>query len=184
MTYLLICCRLLLGVVFLVAVTGKLRGPAAFTAFVSSVRRMRVLPAALARPAATAVVAAEATIVAAAAVPVHAAGVLAFATAAALLTALTAGIVTSLARGGQEPCRCFGTADTPLGARHVARNAALAAVAGTGLLAGLLAAPTGAGPLAAPVDPALAAVAAAGGAVAGALIVMLDDIVALARPHR
>lgn len=178
MTYLAIGCRLLLGVVFLVAVAGKLRGPAAFTAFVSSLRRMRVLPAALARPVATAVVAAEATIVAAAAVPVHAAGVLACGLAAALLTVLTAGIVTSLARGGQEPCRCFGTADTPLGARHVARNAALVTVA----VAGLLAAPSGG-----PVDPALAAVAAVAGAVTGAVVVMLDDIVALGmtpRRHR
>ncbi|WP_329101873.1 hypothetical protein OG792_22260 [Micromonospora sp. NBC_01699] len=170
MTYLAIGCRVLIGVVFAVAVAGKLWKPTAFAGFVSSVRAMGVLPPALARPAATAVVAAELTIVLAVVGPARGAGILGFGLAAALLIALTAGIAMSLARGSRAPCRCFGRSETPLGVRHVGRNIALVAVAFVGLLASLSSTP---------VELGFAVTVAVAGAVVGSLVVMLDDIITL-----
>ncbi|MEV7230789.1 MauE/DoxX family redox-associated membrane protein [Polymorphospora sp. NPDC051019] len=170
MTYLAVGCRVLIGVVFAVAVAGKLRGPNAFADFVRSIRGMGVLPPALARPAATAVVVAELTIVLAIAAPARTAGVLGFGLAAALLAAFTTGIATMLARGNRKPCRCFGRSETPLGARHVGRNIALVAVALVGLLASLSGTP---------VEPGLAVTVGVTAAVVGGLVVMLDDIITL-----
>jgi len=173
MTYLAIACRVLLGVVFAVAVAGKLRGSGAFVDFAGSIRRMRVLPSALVRPVAILVLATELTIVLALAVPARAAGVLGFGLAVGLLAAMTVGITISLSRGNREPCRCFGRSETPLGARHVGRNTLLVAVGLLGLLGSLSGMPT---------DLGTAVVAAVGGAVVGGLVVMFDDLVALLAP--
>jgi hypothetical protein len=170
MTYLAIGCRVLIGVVFAVALAGKLRGAIAFADFVGSVRRMGVLPPVLARPAAVAVVTAELAIVLALAVPVREPGLLGFGLATSLLAVLIAGIAISLRGGNREPCRCFGRSEAPLGARHISRNVLLVAVALLGLLASLSGMPTDAG---------AAAVVAVGGAVLGGLVVMFDDLVAL-----
>lgn len=171
MTYLAIGCRVLIGVVLAVAVVGKLRGAAAFADFVGSIRQMGVLPAALAGPGAIVVVAAELTIVVVLSVPAREAGVVGFGLAAGLLTALTAGIAMSLARGNREPCRCFGRSQTPLSGRHVGRNLSLVAVALLGFLGSLSGTP---------IDLGIALVVAVGGAVIGGLVVMLDDLIALA----
>jgi hypothetical protein len=173
MTNLAIGCRVLIGVVFVIAVAGKLRRATAFTDFVGSVRQMGVLPSALARPAAVAVAAAELAIVLALAVPARQPGVLGFGLAVGLLAAMTAGIAMSLARGNREPCRCFGRSETPLGARHVGRNVVLVAVALLGLLGSLSGGP---------VDAGTAVVVAVAGAVLGGLVVMLDDLIALVEP--
>ncbi|HWO58957.1 MAG TPA: MauE/DoxX family redox-associated membrane protein [Umezawaea sp.] len=173
MTYLTVGCRALLGIVFVVAAVGKLRGSSAFTGFVGSIRRMRILPPALALPIAVAVVVAESVAALALIVPVRDSGTLAFGLAALLLLTLTAGIARALSSGNDEPCRCFGRSETPLGARHVARNLALFAVAVGGLLCSLGNAPT---------DPGVSVVAAVAGMVTGSLVVMFDDLVDLAWP--
>ncbi len=171
MTYLAIGCRALLGIVFVVAVIGKLRGPAAFAEFVASIQRMDVVRPRLVRPAAIAVVAAEIVTVLALSVPTPGAGVFAFGSAAALLAVLTTGIAMALAGGNREPCRCFGRSEAPLGRRHLGRNLALLAVAAVGLASSLSGTP---------VDRGVAVAVVVGGAVIGGLVVMLDDLVALA----
>lgn len=171
MTYMAIGCRALLGIVFVVAVIAKLRGAAAFAEFVGSVRRMDVLPPGLVRPAAIAVVATEAAIVLVLTVPTPEAGLLAFGVAAALLAVLTTGVAMALAGGNREPCRCFGRSGTPLGKHHLGRNLALLVVAAVGLSGSLSGAP---------VDGGVAGAVVVGGAVIGGLVVMLDDLVALA----
>ncbi|WP_163507366.1 MauE/DoxX family redox-associated membrane protein [Fodinicola acaciae] len=173
MDYVAIACRLLIGVVFAASAATKLVGPSAFTAFVTSVRQMRVVPGTFARPVAYVVVAAEALIVVLVAVPYAGSAVAGFAIAAVLLAAFAVGIVISVRRGERTPCRCFGKSTTPLGPVHVVRNIFLICVTIAGA-AGTLGS--------AGVDLAGAAVAAVAGAVAGALVVALDDIVDLFRP--
>lgn len=171
MTYLGIGARVLIGVVFAVAFVGKVRGRKAFDEFVRSTRAMGVLPAALVRPVSFGVVAAELLIVLALAVPTREAGALGFGLATALLAAFTVGIAVSLARGKRASCRCFGDKDTPLRAHHVGRDLALIAVALVGLLGTLATTP---------VDPGVALVTAVAGALLAGLVVMLDDILAIA----
>jgi len=171
MTYLGIGARVLIGVVFAVAFVGKVRNRKAFDEFVRSTRAMGVLPSALVRPVSVVVVAAELLVVLALAVPTREAGALGFGLAAALLAAFTVGIAVSLTRGKRASCRCFGGKGTPLRAHHVGRDLALVAVALVGLLGTLASAP---------VDPGVAVVTAAAGALLAGLVVMLDDILALA----
>jgi len=173
--YVEIAARLLIGVVFVIALAGKVNGAAAYRAYVLSLSRMGVLPAALRNGAARGSLVAEGAIVVLLAVPLRAAAVAGFALAAGLLTVFAAAIAVSLRRGNRAPCRCFGASTTPLGAGHIARNAVLVAVA----LAGLLAA----------VRPGAASaaggvVAAFGGLVAGLVVTMYDDIAALWSPPR
>jgi thiol-disulfide isomerase/thioredoxin/uncharacterized membrane protein YphA (DoxX/SURF4 family) len=117
--------RLVLAGVLLVAAVAKLadrresrRAMAAFG-----------LPARLAGPAAILVPAAEAAVAVALIVPAWARwGAVA---ALALLGAFTAGIALNLARGRAPDCHCFGRlAGGPVGGSTVARNAALAVLAG------------------------------------------------------
>ena len=93
-----------------------------------------------------------------------------FAVAAGLLAVFTGAIVLSLRRGNAAPCRCFGASSTPLGPRHVARNAVLVALALLGLVAALVPGPA---------DLAGLVVAGAAGVVAGVTITAFDDIAAL-----
>lgn len=173
MEYVAIVCRLLIGVVFAASAATKLIGPSAFNAFVTSVRQMRVVPGNAARPVAYVVVAAEALIVALVAIPLASTAVAGFAIAAGLLAAFAVGITISVRRGERTPCRCFGKSTTPLGPIHVVRNIFLICVTFLGIVGALAAGG---------VDLGGAAVAAVAGAVAGALVVALDDIVDLFRP--
>jgi uncharacterized membrane protein YphA (DoxX/SURF4 family) len=132
MPYLVMGIRCLLGVVFLISSTSKVRAP---RAFVASVGDLRVLPASLVRPVAVAVIAAELAICLLCAVPGGEPAVAGFLTAAGLLTAFSVGIVASVRRDVRTACRCFGAGTVPLGMRHVARNMALAAVAVLGATA-------------------------------------------------
>ncbi|MEV4202808.1 MauE/DoxX family redox-associated membrane protein [Micromonospora globbae] len=163
--------RLLLALVFLAAVVGKLRTRAAFAGFVVSVGQFGV-PARWTRPVARLAVAAEAAVVVLLAVGRTApAGLL---LAAGLLAVLTAAVVGALRRGARPACRCFGSADAPVGPRHVARNVALAAVAVLGLLGGAVAGPS--------LSPAAALLAAGVAVPLAAVAVRLDDLVALFAP--
>jgi len=81
----------------------------------------------------------------------------------------------SVRRGNTAPCRCFGASSTPLGPRHLVRNALLLAVAAAGL-AGVLT------PGALELPGTL--VAGAAGLVVGAMITVFDDIADLVKPAR
>ncbi|MFG3599486.1 MauE/DoxX family redox-associated membrane protein [Micromonospora chersina] len=163
--------RLLLALVFLTAVIGKVRTRAGFAGFVTSVVQFGV-PGRWAGPVARLAVAAEAAVVLLLALPgTVPTGLL---LAAGLLGVLTAAIVRALRHGARPACRCFGAGDAPIGARHVARNLALVAAALLGLLAG-----TVGGPAPGPAGLLLAAGLALPLA---ALVVRLDDLVALFAP--
>jgi hypothetical protein len=177
LAYLVVGCRCLVGLVFLVAAASKLHSRAAFGGFGESLRQLPLVPKTLAVPAAVGVV-----VVAEAVVPLllvaPAAGFAAagFAVALGLLSAFTATTVIALRRGARPPCRCFGMSEIPLGARHVVRNCALAAVAGVGLAAALQGGQRA-------VDPAGVAVAAVAGIVLAVLAVVFDDLVELFGPR-
>ncbi|MFI6226725.1 MauE/DoxX family redox-associated membrane protein [Micromonospora echinospora] len=173
MAYVLIACRWALVLVFLYSALSKLRGRGAFTAFVASVRRMRLFPERLVGPVAVVVVAVEVL------VPVLLASRLTavpgFVTALALLTAFTSGIIVVLRRGTVTSCRCFGASDVPLGRQHVVRNLGLITLAVLGL-AGVAAPDDGAAPAGVVVSVAVAFVLAF-------VASTLDDLVALFREH-
>ncbi|MFI1420064.1 MauE/DoxX family redox-associated membrane protein [Streptomyces sp. NPDC020731] len=174
MQYVLLAVRCLLCVVFLAAVVGKVAGAGAFSSFCRSLHGMRLLPAELVRPVAAAVVTAEALVCLTLVLPVRHAAAVGLMAAAVLLSVFTGGIALVLGRGTDARCRCFGSADAVVGARHLLRNAGLTVLAVTASVTSALAPfPTGG------VRPAGAVVAVAAGVVGAALIVMLDDIVSL-----
>lgn len=121
--------RTALALLFLVAATHKLRDVARFRANLAD---YRVLPAALAAPAAALVLAAELGVAAALAVP--AGRETGLAGASVLLAVYAAAIAVNLVRGRRHiDCGCAGpAARRPIGGWLVARNAvvALAALAG------------------------------------------------------
>ncbi|MEV5552149.1 MauE/DoxX family redox-associated membrane protein [Nonomuraea wenchangensis] len=171
MDHLALTARCALGLVFLVAVIGKVRGRAAYEAFRRSVPELVPLP----RGAASAVlpalvVAAECAVVVLLAVERTAAAGLAL--AAAVLLAFTAGIGRALRAGVRASCRCFGMTPSPLGRLHLVRNLALAALAVAGAAAVLAGAPG-------QPHPAGVALAVAGGALLALPAVFADDLAAL-----
>jgi hypothetical protein len=172
--YLVTAERCLLGLVFLVSAGGKARDARAFAAFAASVREFAVLPTAWTRgrvvPAA--VVAIEALVpVLLLARTTTAAGL---ALASVLLAGLAAAVAVVVRRDTGVSCLCFGGTAAALGRRHIARNLALAGVAGLGVLAALAPAP--------PLHAAGAATAAIGGSVIAVLVIAMDDLVDLFRP--
>ncbi|MGW2699576.1 MauE/DoxX family redox-associated membrane protein [Streptomyces sp. NPDC001340] len=170
MTYLFLGCRALLLVVFLVAVTGKIRGRAAFADFSSSVVALRLLSRRRSKAAAVMTVGAELAAVLLLAVPATA--VAGFGVAIGLLLAFVTGIVVALRGGRTAPCRCFGASATPLGPVHVVRNLVLTAVGTAGLTAGLTAS-------ARPPEPGGAVVACATALIVALLVIQLDDLAIL-----
>ncbi|GAA2884676.1 methylamine utilization protein MauE [Streptosporangium fragile] len=126
MDYVVIGCRALVGIVFLVSAATKIR-PLASGEFAASVRRLTGLRGARARPVALGVVLLEG------AVPVllvvRGLAVPGFVLAGALLAAFSTAILVALRRGVRAPCRCFGAAEIPLGPRHLVRNALLGVAA-------------------------------------------------------
>ncbi|WP_418955716.1 MauE/DoxX family redox-associated membrane protein [Streptomyces tritici] len=161
--------RVLLGCVFLASAGGKLRGRAAFTAFLDSVAALRLVPPALARAAGLATLAAEcAVVVLLAWGPSVRAGLW---LALGLLAVLTFAVARTVRRGISAPCLCFGGTARPFRRRHVVRNALLLTAAAVAL----------------PRPDALSAgapalLAAAAGVVAAAVVVALDDLVDLFAP--
>ncbi|MDQ1741949.1 MAG: hypothetical protein QOE23_288 [Pseudonocardiales bacterium] len=168
MRYLELTCRVLLGVVFAVSVTGKLRDAAAFTDATRRLLPMRW--ASRDRVIANSVGAVEFIVVALLAYP--GTSRLGFALAAILLIAFSVAIRAALRRGVHAPCRCFGASDTPLGRRHLVRNGLLLVIA-------LLGALTPSGPL----TPSGACLAVGTGLVLATLVVRLDLVVELFLPH-
>lgn len=173
MTYVLVACGVLLTGVFATSAASKLRGRTAFAEFVTATARIGGFRPDRARPVAMVVAGAEVAIVlgfvtAALAASRTLAG-LAAAGAALLLAAFTGAVARAVRRGAAVPCRCFGASKTPLGRRHLVRNAVLLVAAGLGL-AGALAAGG------APVHPGGLAVAAGAGVLVAILAVATDEI--------
>ncbi|MFG1805965.1 MauE/DoxX family redox-associated membrane protein [Streptomyces sp. NPDC049040] len=170
MEYAAVGCRSLLALLFLASAGGKLRGPAAYAAFVAATRRMapRWAPG---RALAAAVLGAEAATAVLLAVPATVTA--GFCLALALLAAFTVAVVAAVRRDERAPCACFGSARQQLGYGHAARNALLAACAGLGL------ATAGNG---VPGDPAGVLTAVAVGAVAAAVTAAAEELTDLFRP--
>jgi uncharacterized membrane protein YphA (DoxX/SURF4 family) len=155
--------------VFLASVSGKLRSRTAFRALVSWLAALPV-PLARSRPRAVAVVtaAAEVLIVVLVALPWTVRPGLAL--AAVVLAVFTAGTWLAVARGTDASCQCFGvSASSPLGRRHVVRDALLCAAAAAGVAA------AGSGG----VHPAAAAMSLLAGVVVAGFAVFLDDLAVL-----
>jgi thiol-disulfide isomerase/thioredoxin len=98
-----------------------------------------------------------------------------FGLALGLSLAFAAGIGAALRRKERAPCRCFGVSTAPLGRTHLARNAVVGAAAVAGLALTSLV-PPGA------VHPAGVVLTVLVGAVLAALVVRMDDLVALFAP--
>jgi hypothetical protein len=169
MMYLELSARLLLVLVFAAAVLGKVRGRRAFESFAASVDQFGVVPRRWTPMVARATILVEAAAALALAVPATVAA--GYVIAGGLLAALTVAAAVALRRGRRPNCHCFGVAGTPISRRHLVRNVALALVAGLGLVGQLV----GTGPG----QPAGAALAAVAAVVMAALVVRLDDLVAL-----
>lgn len=174
--YAVLTCQWLLAAVFVVAVGSKL-SRRAFREFVAATGRL--LPGGWSgwrRPVAAGVVVAEVAVVGLLAWPVTAVtGPAGFGLALVLSAGFSTGIAAALRRGERAPCRCFGDASAPLGPGHLVRNGVLATVALAGLVLGWLPAP-------AAVPPAGAGLAGLVGLVLAALVVRMDDLVALFVP--
>jgi uncharacterized membrane protein YphA (DoxX/SURF4 family) len=166
--YLGIVCRCAVGLTFLVSVSAKLRSRSAFRAFVSWLAALPV-PLVRSQPRATAIAtaAAEAVIVVLVALPRTVRPGLAL--ASVVLAAFAASTWVFVARGADAPCHCFGVSASPLGRRHVVRDALLGAVAVTGAAAAGLGG----------ARPAGAVLSLGAGLVAAVFIVFFDDLAAL-----
>jgi hypothetical protein len=165
-------CRWLLVGVFVVAAASKATRHA-FQQFTASTGRL--LPARWSgrgRPVAVAVLAGEAATAGLLAWPVTAPAGLGLAVVLSL--GFAAGIGGALRRREQAHCHCFGASTTPLGRTHLARNGAMAGVA----LAGLALPQLSPGP----VHPVGAGLAVLVGLLLAALVVRMDDLVALFAP--
>lgn len=173
MAYLAVCCRAGLATVFLLAVAGKAAGRRPFREFAGSIARMRVLPPRAAVPVAAVTISAEAAIAVMIMSPFQATGIVGCLLAAVLSVTFSVAVVVSLRRGNRAPCRCFGRSVTPLGARHVIRDAILLAFAAAGAVT------CAAGGTA---HAAGAAVAAGAGLFLGLAIAAYDELAALVFP--
>lgn len=170
MAYAALVCQGLLATVLLVAAASKVRGAQALRTFALSLTAMGLVRRRAALPLGAAVAGAEVTALVLVTLP--ATRRLGFAACVLLFAVLTAGVAVVLTRGKPVACRCFGASADPLSGRHVVRNAGLTGVALVGV-----AAPQ------ADVAAAGALVALAGGVLAGLLVTILDDVVALFIPH-
>lgn len=174
MEYVLVGCRFLIGVVFLVSAAGKIRGRDAYAAFRRAAGELAPrVPPRLRSLVPSAVVAGELAAVVLLAVPATVAA--GFALAVVLLAAFTAAIVAAVRARRQVACNCFGTSSAPVGPAQIIRNTALL----TASLAGVVLA---AGGTPAALEPA-GVVAAVVAALTGAgLVLLTDDVAELFRP--
>lgn len=168
--------RVLVATVFLTAAVGKVRSGRSFAAFTASLGRLDVLPGAVTRAAAVAVVAAEWLVCALVLMPWPRPAGAGLALAAALLVVFAVALTRVVARGTRAVCRCFGSASRePLGVRHIVRNVLLAVLAAS-------AAWTSTPREATSVQPGALAVAALAGLLVGGCVTALDTIMELFRP--
>jgi hypothetical protein len=185
MTIFLLAVVIALWVVFAASSVSKVGSKQSRGAFEESLRLLRLLPGQLVRPLAGTVVSAEIAIAlglgwgvlglvadAAGTRPVIVATL--FLTIG-LLIVLTCGIAVALVRGTPASCACFGASDRPLSRLHVIRNGALLLIAITG--AALASATSPGGP-----EPIGVLPAGVVGAVAGLVLIRLDDLIDLFTP--
>ena len=173
MLYLAIGCRTAVGLVFLLAIAGKLAGAGAFAEFTRSVRDMRAAPPALVPAVARVTVLAEGLTVLLLAIGLRVTIVLGFGLAVLLTAAFSYAVLRTVRTGNRTPCRCFGRSSSPLGPRHLVRNGLLLAVAVAGLAASV------AGGSA---DLAGALVAVLAGLFVGLVLATFDDLAQLIAP--
>ncbi|MFI6794468.1 MauE/DoxX family redox-associated membrane protein [Streptosporangium canum] len=169
-TYAAVACGALLVTVIGVSWVGKLRAQAAFAA---SIGALRMFPGRAWAPVAGLLTAAEGAVVLTLSASVFAgprAALAGFLGAAVLMTVFCLVVATVIRRDIRASCNCFGRAGARYSARHVVRNALLAAVA----LAGAVASQT-----AALRHPAGTALAVATGVVVALLVVVMDDVAEL-----
>lgn len=171
MGYAVLACRVLTGLVFLVAVAGKARD---FRAFAESVRDLTFVPRRLAASAARATVAAEGAAVLLLVLPPTVGW--GFGLASLLDAAFTVVVATVLARGVSVSCHCFGGTPRRFGMRHLVRDVALTAAAVLGLL-GTVGALGDAAQVSMTGPAGLAAVAA--GLFGGVVVVVSDTVIEL-----
>lgn len=136
MAYLVFGCRCLLLVVFTFSALGKLRGAGSFAAFRRATADLVPPARTHAAPLAAAVIGAELTIAVLLAAPMIA--WVGLGAGFVLLLAFTVTVAAALRRGSTVPCRCFGGSASPLGVRHLVRNAGLVLVAAAGLIVELV----------------------------------------------
>jgi hypothetical protein len=171
MTYAVLTCRGLIGLVFAVSAIAKIRGPRAYREFASWLAALPV-PLARTRALPPVFVGAEAAIVVLVAVPdIAVAGLI---LAAGCLAVMAAGTVVITNRGSGVFCWCFGPSRSPLGARHLARDSILLLIAVAGAVTGAQA--TGHRDSASPAGIVLSLVAALIGAT---FFVFIDDLIAI-----
>ncbi|WP_440085354.1 MauE/DoxX family redox-associated membrane protein [Streptosporangium sp. LJ11] len=176
MEYVLICCRLLVGVVLVVSAVGKVRSRDAYASFRAAAGelapRLPLVPRALVPPA---VVAGELAAAVLLAVPSTAGA--GFVIAMVLLAAFTVAIATAVRLRRHVVCNCFGPSSTPVGPGRLVHNGALlvASLAGVVLSFGTASASVA-------LEPAGVAAAAVTGLAGAALVLLADDITELFRP--
>jgi hypothetical protein len=184
MRYVLVGLMVALCLVFGVSAFGKVRSAAAHRAFAASLREWRVVPARLVAPVSGVVAGGEIAIVVGAGYALAAmavggtwrvAAVATLVLAGLLLAALTTGIALALRRGTAATCACFGARQRPLNGGHLVRNSVLLLA-----VAGGLAVAAGADR---PFDPAGVLLGVAAGALAGLVVVQLDDLIELFAPR-
>jgi hypothetical protein len=165
--YWLVGARILISIVFAVAVATKVAGPRAFSRFAASLDGFTWLPRRWRRPTAVAAIAVEASVVAlVAATRTAPIGLGLAAVAAAVFTVSAA---TAQRRGGRVVCRCFGGGETPWGRAHAVRNGGLGFVAASGAVVGFTSA---AGE---PLAVAAVLTVSAFAALAALILIRLDD---------
>ncbi|WP_327102920.1 MauE/DoxX family redox-associated membrane protein [Nonomuraea glycinis] len=176
MEYVLVCCRLLVGVVFVVSAAGKLRSRGAYASFRAAAGelapRVPLVPGALVPPA---VVAGELTAAVLLAVPATVGA--GFVIAAVLLAAFTGAIAAAVRSRRRVICNCFGPSSTPVGRGRLVHNGALLVASLTGAV---LSFGTASASLA--LEPAGVAAAAVTGLAGAALVLLADDMTELFRP--
>jgi hypothetical protein len=173
MQYLAIGCRAAVGLVFLLALAGKLAGAGAFAEFARSVREMRAAPPALVPVVARATVLAEGLTVLLLAIGLRITILLGLGLAVLLTAAFSHAVLRTVRSGNRTPCRCFGRSSSPLGPRHLVRNGLLLGVAVAGLVASAAGGSAG-------LAGALVAVLA--GLFLGLVIAAFDDLAQLVAP--
>jgi hypothetical protein len=132
MTYAVLTCRGLIGLVFAVSALAKIRSPRAYREFASWLAALPV-PLARAQALPPVFVGAEAAIVVLVAVPYGAVAGLAL--AAGCLAVMVTATVVITNRGSGASCWCFGPSRSPLGARHLVRDGILFLIAAAGAVA-------------------------------------------------
>lgn len=177
----------MLWIVFAVSASSKIRSAATRRAFEGSLRATGLVATRLVGPVAVAIGMAESCImlglgwaVVATAAPLPGGYPIGFATlpaTALILAVLSAGVALTLRRGTNARCACFGVAERPLRGLHLVRNGVLLLVAVSALV--LLVITRGND-----VEAVGAGLGMISGAIAGAVVIRLDDVVDLFLPPR